>query len=167
LKKPATPSCINLKNKEKRIMNNEPVHLLLADDDIEDCLLFKEALEEVNLAVPFTAVHDGQQLMSVLSELNDEQLHVLFLDLNMPRKNGFECLIEIKKSDKLKNTPVVIFSTSLDPVVANELYENGAHLYIRKPNEYSKLKKVIDYVLGILTQKNINRPTKEKFVIQL
>ncbi len=81
-------------------MSIASLNLLLADDDTDDCFFFKEALEELPVSAKFTFVNDGVQLMQLLI-VNDTSLaDALFLDLNMPRKNGFECLSEIKIIDK-------------------------------------------------------------------
>ncbi len=125
-------------------MNNLKYNLLLADDDEDDCAFFKDALDELVFSVDLTTVNDGVQLMNFLSENPSSDLpDILFLDLNMPRKSGFECLTEIKKIDKLKHLPVIIFSTSLDMNIVDLMYEKGATHYIQKPGEFSKLKKVI------------------------
>ena len=139
-------------------------HILLADDDNDDCLLFKDALDELPLSAQLTTVRNGEQLMQLLNtkaQLPD----LLFLDLNMPRKNGFECLSEIKQNEKLKQLPVIIFSTSFEPDIVNLLYKNGAQYYICKPNEYSQLLKVIYHAITITSRGNLSQPTKEEFVL--
>jgi CheY-like chemotaxis protein len=147
-------------------MNTIKHNLLLADDDTDDCIFFKEVLEELGVDTTLTVVNDGVELMRLLSKKTNSLPDVLFLDLNMPRKNGFECLLEIKLDDKLKHLPVVIFSTSLDMQVVNLLYEKGAHYYIRKPGEFSKLKKVIQEALTVTSQTKSGQPAKEKFILQ-
>ena len=142
------------------------IKLLLADDDIDDCLFFKEALDELRIAAKLNTVHDGVQLMQLLFAKETEIPDVLFLDLNMPRKSGFECLSEIKAIDKLMNLPVIIFSTSLDVDVVNLLYEKGACFYIRKPGEFDQLKKVIFEALTLISQRNLSQPARDKFVLQ-
>jgi DNA-binding NarL/FixJ family response regulator len=84
----------------------------------------------------------------------------------MPRKNGLECLLEIKSNAQWKHLPVVIFSTSLDMKVVNRLYDTGAHYYIRKPGEFSKLKKVIHEAILVTSQNESVQPAKEKFILQ-
>lgn len=146
-------------------------HIFLADDDQDDCLLFKEALEELSLPVELTIVNNGEQLMEALNK--DAPLpDILFLDLNMPRKNGFECLSEIKQSEKLKGLPVVILSTSFNQNIINQLYTQGAQHYIRKPNEFSKLSAIIHRALTSTTQAltisnagTFTQPSKEYFLI--
>jgi CheY-like chemotaxis protein len=149
-------------------MMPNPVILLLADDDKDDCLFFKEALDELPITAKLTTVHDGEQLMRLLEEKKFEPPppHVLFLDLNMPRKNGFEVLSELKLDEKLKHLPVIIFSTSFEQDVANLLYKKGAHYYIRKPAEFAQLKKVIYQALVLATAENMTQPAKEDFVIK-
>jgi len=143
----------------------EKLILLLADDDKDDCLFFKDVLGELPVSAQLTTVHDGEQLMQLLAGKTVELPHVLFLDLNMPRKNGFECLSEIKLDEKLKQIPVIIFSTSFEQDVVNLLYKNGAQYYIRKPAEFSQLKKVIYQALILATQENISQPSKDNFVL--
>lgn len=149
-------------------MTPVPVILLLADDDKDDCLFFKDALEELPIQAELTTVHDGEQLMQLLAEKDGvpPAPHVLFLDLNMPRKNGFEVLSELKLDDKLRLLPVIIFSTSFEQDVVNLLYKKGAQYYIRKPAEFAQLKKVIHQALLLATQVNGDQPAKEDFVIK-
>jgi CheY-like chemotaxis protein len=146
-------------------MNIKQLNILLADDDIDDCIFFKEALDELPLSTHLMVVHDGEQLMQLLINETNEFPDVLFLDLNMPRKNGFECLSEIKLSKKLNQLPVIIFSTSFEQEVVNQLYQNGAQYFIRKPSEFSQFKKIIQQSLALIAQENISQPTRENFVI--
>ena len=111
-------------------------------------------------------VKDGVELMEYLVQSKNVMPHVLFLDLNMPRKNGLDCLKEMKESEKLSRIPVIIYSTSADQKAIDQLYAGGAHLYIQKPTEFSKLKEVIS---AALSQSELNlsqRPEKDKFLIK-
>jgi CheY-like chemotaxis protein len=146
-------------------MTVKHLDILLADDDTDDCLFFEEALAELSLSAKLTAVHDGEKLMQLLDEDTRKLPHILFLDLNMPRKNGFECLAEIKLNKKLKALPVVIFSTSYEQEVVNLLYQNGAQYFIRKPAAFAQFKKIILYVLTLITQEHTTQPSKDNFVL--
>lgn len=148
------------------MISSFPHFILLADDDEDDRFLFQEALNEIKLSAQLTSVRDGEQLMEALvtSRLPD----MLFLDLNMPRKDGFQCLSEIRKNEKLRGLPVIIFSTSFQPDAVNKLYENGAHYYIRKPSNFDHFKKVIHRAITLVIKHESTRrqPSKDQFVLE-
>jgi CheY-like chemotaxis protein len=146
-------------------MDKIKYNLLLADDDTDDCIFFREALEDLPITSTLTTVNDGAELMRLLYASIDKLPDILFLDLNMPRKTGYECITEIKLSEKLKHLPVIVFSTSLDRAAVNLLYEKGAHYYIRKPGEFSKLKQVIHKAILLTSGTDKERPPKEDFVL--
>ena len=133
----------------KPILQHAPLNILLADDDIDDLFFFEKALKEIPIATHLTIVHDGEQLMNYLFENSAHLPDVLFLDISMPRKTGIECLSEIKENKKLKDIPVVMFSTSFPRDLKYEhniikiLSVIGAQHYIRKPGDFAKLKEVI------------------------
>lgn len=145
-------------------MKLSEVKILLADDDVDDCLFFEEAVSTFIPATNFSAVHDGEQLMQLLTDETCKLPDVLFLDLNMPRKNGFECLTEIKQNHKLKNLPVVIFSTSNTYDSITALFKTGADVYIRKPSNFEQLVQVIKHALP-MTAENIPARAKLKYVL--
>ncbi len=140
--------------------------ILLADDDKDDCLLFKDAIEELAFTALLTMVHDGEQLMHHLESVAANIPDVLFLDLNMPRKNGFECLAEIKKHATLKRLPVVVYSTSYDEGNADRLYESGAHWYICKPSDFEELKKAVHLAITLVKQ-NYKQASRKDFLITI
>lgn len=147
-------------------MSTTPLNLLLADDDFDDRFFFKEALEELPVSAKLTTVNDGIQLMQLLSANEIPLPDALFLDLNMPRKSGFECLAEIKIIDKLMNLPVIIYSTSLNIEVVDLLYLKGANYYIRKPGEFGKLKKVLSEAVELISQNKSAQPERGKFILE-
>jgi CheY-like chemotaxis protein len=137
-------------------MNIKQMNILLADDDADDCLFFKEALNELQVPTSFTAVHDGEQLMDYLSDNLGQLPDILFLDINMPRKSGTECLSEIKKNEKLKGISVVMFSTSNSWDTINMLFKTGSNVYIHKPSDFVQLIQVINNALPLATEKNLS-----------
>ena len=140
-------------------------NLLLADDDEDDFVFFKDALDDLPLSVALTIVSDGVELIDFLARNANQLPDILFLDLNMPRKSGFNCLSEIKLIDKLKNLPVIIFSTSLDMNVVDLVYKTGAIYYIRKPGDFSKLKKVIFDAITFTFQNNFKQAARDSFIL--
>ena len=143
------------------------IKLLLADDDADDRLLFEEALKDIPIQCDFKTVSNGVQLMDFLRSDSSKLPDVLFLDLNMPLKNGFECLTEIRSRENLKFVSVIIYSTSLVDDVVNLLYERGAQYYVRKPGDFSELKKIIHTALVLALDARYEQPPKENFVIEV
>lgn len=146
-------------------MISQDINILLADDDQADCLLFKDALEELPVSARLTIVHNGEQVIEELTKKGNKLPDVLFLDLNMPRKSGFASLGEIKRSSELQKLPVIIFSTASEQGTVKNVFRDAAHYYICKPADFSQLKKVIYEALTLITQKDNSLPLEEKFVI--
>lgn len=123
--------------------------ILYADDDADDCELVVEALEKIDPGIHCLMANDGQQALRIL---NDEQRlpDYIFLDVNMPVMNGKSCLIELKKNERLREIPVVIYSTTRDPHEIQELYEIGAAEFIQKPNTFGDLCVSLKEVIGKL-----------------
>jgi CheY-like chemotaxis protein len=101
-------------NAEKQ---GSPLNILLADDDADDRAFFGQALRQIPIAANLITVNDGEELMEYLSQHAEQLPEVLFLDLSMPRKSGFECLTEMKDNSTLKDIPVVMFSTSYTRII--------------------------------------------------
>lgn len=141
-------------------------HVFITDDDEDDRLLFQEVVKELPYLVHLSMARDGEEAITMLNQLQ-ELPDVLFLDLNMPIKNGLDCLQEIKQSKKLKTLPVIIFSTSSYPRTINQTYDAGAHLYIRKPNDFLSFKRSIQYVLSVNWKEKFSPPPREEFVLTL
>lgn len=141
------------------------LNILLADDDQSDRFFFERALKEIAIETQLTTVEDGEKLISYLKENFNHLPDVIFLDLNMPRKNGGECLSEIKRDEKLKHIPIVVYSTSLYEEIATILYQNGAHYYLQK-SDLKELPAHIQRTLSLLSE-NPHQPPKDKFFINV
>ncbi|MGA2228032.1 MAG: response regulator [Syntrophobacteraceae bacterium] len=134
--------------------------LLMADDDEDDCLLMADAVREVFRTENFHCLRDGQELMDYLLRRGDytdtnkfPPPDLIFLDLNMPRKDGFQTLKEIKEHPGLRTIPILIFSTSQEQEQIELSYKLGANSYITKPMSFDDLIKTVkclsDYWFGV------------------
>ncbi len=148
-------------------MDSTPLHLILADDDESDRLIFKEAFDELKIKTIVHTVNDGVELMKYLSETENALPHLLFLDLNMPRKNGLECLKEIRGNEKLKDISIAIYSTSASEKDIEETFRNGANAYIKKPSSFSILKKMLEKAVRAAHQYQQQHSAKENFLLQV
>lgn len=138
--------------------------LLVADDDMDDCFLFEDAVKQLPVSTRLSFVHDGVQLLHTL--LADEPLpDIIFLDLNMPRKNGFASLVEIKNNEKLRHIPVVVFSTSSEKDILERLYHDGANYYITKPKDFGHLKNLILLAINKVAEASPVKPSPVEFVL--
>ena len=93
--------------------------------------------------------------------------NVLFLDLNMPKKSGFECLKEIKKNDRFKDIAIVIYSTSSSEEHIEETFINGANIYVKKPSNFAILKKILSDIIVINWQYQTSGLNKDNFLLRL
>jgi len=133
-------------------MDINQVNILLVDDDADDCNFFKDALMALPISTNLKILNNGEQMMYYLSENMENLPDVIFLDINMPRKNGIECLHEMKKNNQLKDLPVVMFSTSNSQEKIGLVFKSGADVYIHKPSDFSQLKQVILHALPIAVE---------------
>ncbi len=141
----------------------KPIEIYLADDDEDDCLLFKNVLEEQSLAVTLTTVNNGKVLMEKLMLRSRSLPDILFLDLNMPFKDGFECIIDIKQNSALKYLPVVVLTGYYNTEIEKQTVESGALYYMQKPIEFELLKRYVNKSLA-LCMENACKPIKMEHV---
>lgn len=126
------------------------ITILMAEDDEDDRLLARQALEESRLANDFHVVEDGEELMDYLRRRNkysdlssSPRPGVILLDLNMPRKDGREALQEIKADPELRQIPIVILTTSKAEEDIFRSYDLGASSFITKPVSFEGLIQVM------------------------
>jgi len=148
-------------------MQNDYIHLILADDDEDDRLFFTDAFSELKINTRVNTFNDGVELMNYLNKEGSLMPNVLFLDLNMPKKTGIECLIEIKNNEKMSGIAIVIYSTSASEEDIEKTFVLGANIYIKKPDSFKKLKKILSEVVSINWQYHTNGLNKDNFLLRL
>ncbi|WNH09332.1 response regulator [Thalassobellus suaedae] len=148
-------------------MPNDYIHIILADDDEDDRLFFTDAFDELNMNTKVNTFNDGIELMEYLNADDVILPNVLFLDLNMPKKSGIECLNEIKANSKMSDIAIAIYSTSASEEDIEETFVLGANIYIKKPSSFKQLKKVLSEVVSINWQYHTNGLNKDNFLMRL
>ena len=146
------------------MVKNKPIHIFLADDDDDDTFLFREALDQIQIQVRLDVAENGMELMHSLKS-NMAIPDVIFLDMNMPVKNGLECLKEIRNSDHYKEVPVIILSTSIASHLLESAHRGGANLYIQKPTNFSDLVSILKNCLSKKEELELS-PNLEQFLIK-
>jgi len=117
--------------------------VVLIDDDRDDAELFKEVLSEIDPSILFQHFELSGEALKVLLEAKKDLPDFIFLDINMPVVSGWQCLTEFKHSEHLKNTPVIMFTTSSQPEEKERAKKLGADGFITKPNGYLALKDLL------------------------
>lgn len=149
-------------------MHNNTIHILLADDDEDDRNFFKDAFQEIKITTSVNLVNNGEELMDYLNQPDVVLPHILFLDLNMPRKNGIECLSEIKQLEHLKDIAIAIYSTSASENDIEETFVKGANVYIKKPNNFEDLIKTLNTITTFNWQYHTNSLlNKDTFLLRI
>ncbi len=128
-------------------MIGEPMEILLVEDNEDDILLEQEALADAKLVNLMSVVRDGEEALAYLRRQGEyENARVpglILLDINMPKKNGFEVLNEIKADPALMHIPVVMLTTSDNEADIIKSYARGACSFITKPMDFDKFRDVI------------------------
>jgi CheY-like chemotaxis protein len=122
-------------------------NILLVDDDLDDQLIFKDALGEIAFAYQCVLASNGLEGLKKL-ESETGLPAIIFLDLNMPLMNGLEFLLRIRQSELYKNIPVIIYSTSDNPADKKRMLRSGATRFITKTANFRKLKETLSEILG-------------------
>ena len=127
-------------------------HLLLVEDNAADIFLLKEVVTDAGIELELNAVNNGYEAMAYLHRTPPfENVHmpdIVLLDLNMPGKNGFDVLAEIRQDAGLRHIPVIILSTSNADEDINRCYRLGANCFISKPSDYELFSEMIQGVMS-------------------
>jgi len=142
-----------------------PIKILLADDNANEYIFFKHALSKVNTPIEIRSLKGGVELLDYLSAPESQLPDIFFLDINMPMKNGKDCLASIRDSDKYRHLPVVMYSTSDTRSDIDESYELDADLYLVKPAELDDLRLLLTYVIDKYQKNELKRPERSDFVL--
>ena len=139
-------------------------NIVLAEDDEDDSQFFADALNSIPNQATLYRAKDGVELTGLLDDM-DPVPDLIFLDINMPRKNGSQCLYEIRRQEMLDEVPVIVLSTTNSKEIIEQMYQSGANLYIQKPSDIKLWRRALAKVLAM--DWNIHPPfsVKEHFTL--
>ena len=126
--------------------------IFLVDDDLDDLMLFKDAIKEIDPLIEIDTAANGVDALKKLNAGLVREPDYIFIDLNMPLMNGIQCLQEIKKISALSHIPVIIYSTSSYERDILQTINHGAFHYIVKPFSFHELCEKLRNVLNMPTQ---------------
>ena len=134
----------------------KPAQCLLIEDDLDDQEIFLLCLKRIKQDVTCVIANNGVEALQKLKE-NDQYIpDVIFLDVNMPKMNGFDCLRELRSMSRLTNTRVYIYSTTSEGTVIDQAKFLGANEYIMKPTKAAELKDKLAYIFTLWEQAGFN-----------
>jgi len=148
-------------------MNKDFTHIILADDDVDDRMFFTDAFDELKINTKVKTFKDGVYLMDFLNKHGKPVPHILFLDLNMPRKCGMTCLQELRQDKRFDSIAVAIYSTSAAEEDIENTFVQGANVYIKKPSDFKSLKKILATVVALNWQYHTNSLNRENFLLRI
>jgi CheY-like chemotaxis protein len=144
------------------------IQILLADDDADDRNFFQDAVSGAAIDAQLSMVEDGQQLMDYIAEIKEPPPpHIIFIDINMPLKNGKHCLEEIRSNEHFNAVPIVIISTSTYINDINETYDIGANLFLQKSFFFDNDISTLNELFATGWEKNLLQTTRKNFLFSL
>lgn len=123
--------------------SNKELTFLLADDDADDKTLFCEALAEIDPSIVCHTASDGKEALAILSANQIKKPSIIFLDINMPVMDGWQCLGRLKEHKEHSDIPVIMYSTSSYQRDIELALESGAFCFFTKPSDYRELRKIL------------------------
>lgn len=120
--------------------------LLIAEDDLDDQLLLESVFDELQLDYKLVFVENGIEALAYLAANTTQLPSLILLDLNMPKKDGRETLVEIKSQELWSSIPIIIFTTSDAQSDVAYTYKNGTNAFITKPLSFQALKNIVQSI---------------------
>jgi CheY-like chemotaxis protein len=139
--------------------------ILLADDDNDDAEIFAEALLAIDSTINFFRVDTGGGVLTYLANPSSQRPDLIFLDLNMPEMNGWQCLAKLKNTKEFEAIPVIIYTTSSNPrdkEIANDL---RAHGLITKPSNPKTLDKILELIVHGIKHNELKNTLKDAYIL--
>jgi len=119
-------------------------NIVFAEDDEDDQFYFREVFREMDKNIHLVFVSNGHQLMHLLQNFIPD---LVFLDLEMPYKNGLQCLVELRDNPLLNKLPVIVLSSTMKPSNIQTAYEMGANLFVHKSSRYSEYSECLNTII--------------------
>ena len=136
--------------------------ILLAEDDLDDALIFEMALKNLNIPYDLRNAENGDMLFVMLK---DRIPYILFLDIHMPCKDGVACISEIRKNRDYDNLPIIMYTSNLSKKIVEECFRNGANLYLAKSESLSQITGKLRKVFSIDWDDYMHYPPRDHFML--
>jgi CheY-like chemotaxis protein len=139
--------------------------ILLADDDNDDAEIFGEALLALDSSLQFFRAETGGDVFLYLSNPANKRPDLIFLDLNMPEMNGWQCLAKLKNTKEYEAIPVIIYTTSSNPRDKEIAFDLRAHGLITKPSNPKTLDKILELIINGIKKNDLKDALKDAYIL--
>ncbi len=148
-------------------MNKEFLNVIVADNDENTLIFFKNILKELKISIKVQCFNNGKSLMEYLK--NDDAVvpEIVFIKYKIPGKDSMECLDEFHSDIKFSNMVMVIYSEPIPESEIEDIFVKGAHVFMKKPESFETLKKVLTEVITINWQYYTSGLNKENFILKV
>ncbi|WP_415325790.1 response regulator [Chryseobacterium sp. MMS23-Vi53] len=148
-------------------MNREYLNVILVDNDEGNQIFFKNIFKDLKIGIKVQVFCNGENLMEYLKSEEAIVPEILFIDFDIPKKNSLECLHEIKANAKFDQMITTIYSDRLSEAEIEDVFVKGANIFMKKPDNYTELKKVISEVVTVNWQYQTSGLNKNNFIMKV
>lgn len=148
-------------------MNKEYLNVIAADDDEGNIIFFKNIFRDLKVGVKSQCFSNGDDLMKYLSSSDVIIPEVIFIKYDIPGKSCMKCLREIKINPRFSNIVLAVYAQQISENEIEEIFVNGANIFMRKPETYDGLKKSLTEIITINWQYHSSGLNKDNFIMKI
>lgn len=148
-------------------MNKEFLNVIVADQDEKTLIFFKNILKELKISIKVQCFSNGKDLMEYLNNEDAVVPEIVFINYMIPGKESMKCLEEIESNSKFSNMVSAIFSEPIPENEIEDIFVKGANIFMKKPECFEKLKKVLSEVITINWQYHTSGLNKDHFILKV
>jgi CheY-like chemotaxis protein len=128
--------------------------MMMVEDNGADVRIFREAMKDCPFCDELIVHEDGETAVDYILNREEPRPHLILLDLNLPKKNGWEVLEELKGHDDHKDIPILVLTSSSAPRDIRRAYDLGCNAYLVKKDDYDEIKELVQVVEGFWVKRN-------------
>ncbi|MBP2618903.1 response regulator [Chryseobacterium jejuense] len=148
-------------------MNKEFLNVIVADNDENTLIFFKNIFKELKISIKVQCFNNGQNLMEYLNNNDTVVPEIIFINYTIPGKDSMECIDELKANPKFSNVVTAIYSEEISENEIEETFVKGNNICIRKPSDFGTLKKILTEIITINWQYHTSGLNKDNFILKL
>ncbi|WET48876.1 response regulator [Chryseobacterium indologenes] len=148
-------------------MNKEFLNVIVADNDENTLIFFKNIFKELKISIKVQCFTNGKDMMEYLNNIDAVVPEIVFIKYTIPGKESMECIDEIKANPKFSNMVTAIYAEEISESEIEETFVNGNNIFMRKPSDFETLKKVLTEVITINWQYHTSGLNKDNFILKV